>query len=45
MVTTNTSTSVGEIISIIISEPTTVMTLVAICSKSLERDAFTVSMS
>ena len=45
MVMTNTSTRVGEITTIIMKEPTTVMTLAAICSKSLEREAFTVSMS
>ena len=45
MVMTNTSTSTGEMATIMMKEPTTVMTLAAICSKSLEREAFTVSMS
>ena len=31
--------------TIIKKEPTTVMALAAICSRSLEREAFTVSMS
>ena len=45
MVTANTSTSTGEMTTIIRKEPTTVMTLAAICTKSLEREALTVSMS
>ena len=45
MVTANTSTSTGEMTTIIRKEPTTVMTLAAICTRSLEREALTVSMS
>ena len=45
MVMTNTSTSTGEMTTIMMKEPTTVITLAAICSRSLEREAFTVSMS
>ena len=44
-VNTNTVTSTGAILSIITSEPTTVITLLHICNRSFERDAFTVSMS
>ena len=45
MVTAKTSTSRGEMAIIITREPSTVMTLAAICSRSLEREAFTVSIS
>ena len=44
-VTTNTSTSVGEIRTIIANAPTTVITLVRICTRSLDREVLTVSMS
>ena len=45
MVTTKTSTNAGEMTTIIRKEPTTVITLAAICSRSLDNEAFTVSMS
>ena len=45
IVMANTSTSTGEMTSIMAREPTTVITLAAICSRSLEREAFTVSIS
>ena len=45
MVMTNTSTRAGEMTTIMMKEPTTVMMLAAICSRSLDREAFTVSMS
>ena len=45
MVITNTDTSTGAIISIIIREPATVITLVQICRRSLDREPFTVSIS
>ena len=38
MVTANTSTNRGEMNTIIKKEPTTVMALAAICSRSLERE-------
>ena len=45
IVITKTDTRAGAIISIITSEPMTVITLVQICSRSLDREALTVSMS
>ncbi len=44
-VTANTSTNSGEIRIIMLSAPATVMTLVKICTRSLEREVLTVSMS
>ena len=45
IVTTNISISIGDIESIIKNEPTTVITLVSICTRSVESDVFTVSIS
>ncbi len=45
MVTTNTSTSIGDMAIIMIREPKTVMALAAICKRSFDSDAFTVSIS
>ena len=44
-VTANTSTSFGEITTIMDSAPTTVITVVRICTRSLDRDSLTVSIS
>ena len=44
-VTKKMVTSGGDSRTIMIKDPTTVMTLVQICRRSLEREAFTVSMS
>ena len=44
-VTTNTSTSSGDIFIIMLRAPTTVMMLVSICTRSFEREVFTVSIS
>lgn len=44
-VTAKTSTSSGEMRIIMLSAPATVMTLVKICTRSLESEVLTVSMS
>ena len=44
-VTMNTASSIGEIISMPINAPTTVMIPVAACRISLDKEALTVSMS
>ena len=44
-VTANTSTSRGEIIIIMYKEPATVIAVVIICTRSLDRDSLTVSIS
>ena len=45
MVMANTSTRTGEMTIIMTRDPSTVITLAAICNRSLDREAFTVSMS
>ncbi len=45
MVTSMTSTRYGEMATIMIKEPTTVMILEKICTRSVERDTLMVSIS
>ena len=44
-VTTKISTSRGLIVSIMMNEPITVITLLTICSRSFDSEALTVSIS